>query len=528
MSKYGSIKLLKIKTEYLFLILILILSGLLRIWKISELPVFIDEALVGRVIFEMIYHRQITYMSGVSWQGPMIVYVLTPSIYFFGNKLLYLRLPIILFSTVTIFILYLFTRDFYSKNVALTTTFVLAIMPADIFLSKIAWEFSILSFFCIISLWLFQKYSRTRKFFYLYLFAFVIGLGIITRLSFIFFLCSFILTLKFNPFIPIKNIISNLNIKKISILTICFFMGIYPMLYNNFTENFPTIRYIFESVPVTKYNENLLDVKTNFFKGIYAFSEFLNIGYNVYCPKIIINYGIQLIFLLSIAIFLFFPKYKFDKEMNEKIYLKNLYLFINILIIFILVSTITITTFKMADYILLLPLSCIIIGWSINSILNLMKKRIFCSLLLILLIIYLSYVLYNDINFIPDCVENAEENPCNKFLNTTIYQLSDIPHSEILVDSYIYGEIFEYYLPKEKIDYLWYGTDTREDVEKRLETIIDSKNRIYVFVSDQCQPLRYKEINVYQIFSDTMVKQNKTLVLEKKVGENSYKIYRII
>lgn len=267
-------KLLKDKKEFLFLILILILTIILRLWKILEIPVSGDEGYHSRIALEMKKTGEITFSSGVPWQGPMIIYIISPSIYLFSNNLLAFRIPIVILSILTMILFYLYVKDVYGIHVSILSLFIFTIIPLFIILSNNAVEYSPVLFFILFAIYLFHKYQKTNNNKFIYLFSFVSGLGIITRLTFLFFLFSFLLTLKINPDINHKKKRNKINFKMLLICFLFFIIGIYPMLHYNIFNDFPTAKYVLRNFPKTEFNVNIINVGTNIFKGFKMFFIF--------------------------------------------------------------------------------------------------------------------------------------------------------------------------------------------------------------------------------------------------------------
>ena len=186
------------RKDTMIFLLILLLAAALRVWHSWEYPLHYDEATHANKAARMM--DLLTPFDNInSYQGPVIAYALMPSLLLFGRDLLFLRLTTILFSLATIALLYLFTKSYYNTNVALLAAFILATTPNDILSSSITTEVTLIPFFMMLALLLFQRFAASGKNAYLYLFAFISGVAINARLSFLFFLAAFFLAVKFVP-----------------------------------------------------------------------------------------------------------------------------------------------------------------------------------------------------------------------------------------------------------------------------------------------------------------------------------------
>ena len=140
---------MKIK-EHLFLVGILLLATLVRVFQIDTLPIslFGDETDVGYQAWSLITtgkdytgHFLPTYLQSLSeWRTPLLSYFLAPYVGLFGPSSLSVRLPVALLGVLNVYLLYLLVKKIFpqKKLLALLSAFVLAIIPWHIHLSRIA------------------------------------------------------------------------------------------------------------------------------------------------------------------------------------------------------------------------------------------------------------------------------------------------------------------------------------------------------------------------------------------------------
>ena len=81
----------------------------------------------------------------------------------FGNKVLYLRLPSVLFSLLTIVFLYLLVSDLTNKKVGLLASFFYAVLPYSIFFTRGVFQEVPLNFYTVGSLFFLNRYLQRQK-----------------------------------------------------------------------------------------------------------------------------------------------------------------------------------------------------------------------------------------------------------------------------------------------------------------------------------------------------------------------------
>lgn len=156
--------------------LIIFLALILRCWQITTLPSLNpDEAALGYNAYSLIQTGKDEH--GASWplhfksfgdfKPGGYVYMALPFIKVLGLTSLAVRLPNIIFSVLTILVLYklifLFTKNSRISNLV---SIVLAISPWHLQFSRGAWEASIALFFLTLGIyWLYQYIINNRKFF---------------------------------------------------------------------------------------------------------------------------------------------------------------------------------------------------------------------------------------------------------------------------------------------------------------------------------------------------------------------------
>ncbi|MFA7301121.1 MAG: glycosyltransferase family 39 protein [Candidatus Shapirobacteria bacterium] len=152
------------------LILIILLAIILRFWQINTLPALNpDEAALGYNAYSLLLTGKdehgiawpIHFKSFGDYKPGGYVYLAMPFIKIFGLTPLAVRLPNLILSIFTIYLLYLLIKLLTkSENIALISAFVLAVSPWAIHFSRGAWESNTALFLIVFGLYLFYKKSN--------------------------------------------------------------------------------------------------------------------------------------------------------------------------------------------------------------------------------------------------------------------------------------------------------------------------------------------------------------------------------
>ena len=162
------------------LLIILLLALLIRCWNIDTLPSLNpDEAALGYNAYSLLKtgldeHGNpwpIHFKSFGDYKPGGYVYLDLPFIKIFGLTPLAVRLPNLIFSVLTIFILYrlvlILTLDF---RLSLLSSFVLTLSPWHIHFSRGAGESNTALFFILLGVYWFYSFVINHKSYFLYLF----------------------------------------------------------------------------------------------------------------------------------------------------------------------------------------------------------------------------------------------------------------------------------------------------------------------------------------------------------------------
>ena len=166
------------KLKYFILLLIILLSSFLRLYKINSVPpsASLDEATIGWNAYSILntgkdeygYKFPILLRAYDDWRPALYVYTVIPFVKIFGLNILSVRLPSAIFSFLTIVTSYflvknLFIKYKYSEHIALISTFLLGISPWNIYISRLGHEANPGLFFAVLGITLFIVFLKNPE-----------------------------------------------------------------------------------------------------------------------------------------------------------------------------------------------------------------------------------------------------------------------------------------------------------------------------------------------------------------------------
>jgi len=253
------------------LILLLLISFFVRIYRINTLSLFGDEIDVGYQAYSLLntgkdYKGNFLpiYIQSLSEsRAPLFIYFSIPGVAVFGLTELGVRITPILFGVLSIYLLYklifLFSK---SSNLALFCSLALSFSPWHFHYSRTAFEVTLLLSLTLAAIYFFQKFIQSPKTAFLYL-------------SIIFFGLTFYTYNTANIFTPLivvyllitnrQKIFTNINPKKIIIslgLTLLFILPIFTQILSGRAANRFGLISIFND---QKTISHIIDQRTSLF-----------------------------------------------------------------------------------------------------------------------------------------------------------------------------------------------------------------------------------------------------------------------
>lgn len=164
-----------LKNKNLLLILILLFSFAIRLYRLSDSPPspYIDEIDVGYQAYSILTTGKdyfgntlpLAIHSFADHRAPLLIYTDIPFVAIFGLNSLAVRLPSVLFSTLSILGFYLLLNElFHDEKISLFGAFLLSVTPWHYHYSRIAFESSLLLFLFIFGFYFALKSLKSRSY----------------------------------------------------------------------------------------------------------------------------------------------------------------------------------------------------------------------------------------------------------------------------------------------------------------------------------------------------------------------------
>lgn len=180
-------KIKKFIINHWLLIIIILLSSLLRLYKLGEYPALnADEAAIGYNAYSLIETGKdehgnpwpIHFQSFNDYKPGGYVYVVLPFVYLFGLNEWSVRIPGALLGILTVGAVYLLVKELKIENwkFKILAPALLAISPWHIHFSRGGWEVNVATFFIVLGLYFFIKALKENKYLVLSIVFFVLSL----------------------------------------------------------------------------------------------------------------------------------------------------------------------------------------------------------------------------------------------------------------------------------------------------------------------------------------------------------------
>jgi len=170
------------KKENIFLIIILLCTFLIRIYNANELSGGDDSQFAQLATFAIQSPEKIIYPSQpnepMSWGGiyytrPFAVIPLVISIFIFSYNKYAILMPTIIFSVLSVLLLYLIVKKQFNTKIAFIASILFAFSPFHIAFTRNGFLHGSLIFYCLLTTFLIIKAIDEKKNLFIYLAAFV-------------------------------------------------------------------------------------------------------------------------------------------------------------------------------------------------------------------------------------------------------------------------------------------------------------------------------------------------------------------
>ena len=159
---------------YIFLVLIILLAFILRFYKVSEVPPSLnwDEVSIAYNAYSVLKTGKdewnqsfpIHFKAYGEYKLPAQIYLSIPGIYFLGLNELGVRITPVIYGTLNVLVMFFLGRAIFASNLAgLVASFLLAISPWHIQLTRGSFESSLATFFICLGVWFLVKGFKEPK-----------------------------------------------------------------------------------------------------------------------------------------------------------------------------------------------------------------------------------------------------------------------------------------------------------------------------------------------------------------------------
>ncbi|MBU2036308.1 glycosyltransferase family 39 protein [Patescibacteria group bacterium] len=195
--------------EFVLILSILLIGSFFRLYKIDQYLTFLgDEGRDVIIVRRLLVYRDLILVGpgtsiGNMYLGPLYYYLMAPALFLANYSPVGPAVQVALLGILTIFLIYLISRQWFGIKAALASSFLYAIAPTVIIYSRSSWNPNIMPFFsiiCIYSLWRVWKKEEFKWF-------------IPLSISFAFMLQSHYLGLLLLPVFAVFYILTLLKIK---------------------------------------------------------------------------------------------------------------------------------------------------------------------------------------------------------------------------------------------------------------------------------------------------------------------------
>ncbi len=176
------------------------------------------------------------------YYGAVIAYLFYPFIHIFGSNAIALRLGCIFIFAIFLLFVYQLCKIWFGTRVGLLAALLTATNLAFVQYSRVGLfrcELIVMFFFWA-GLFSLIKYSEKKKYSFLCLSFFFFGLGLSTKINFLYYIVA--LTLAYLTMGKRSNLLGPLNIKKVAVMLLSFCLGAFFIIVYNIKKPWVTIK----------------------------------------------------------------------------------------------------------------------------------------------------------------------------------------------------------------------------------------------------------------------------------------------
>ncbi len=161
------------KTEFLFLVGIILIGSFFRFYRIGEYMTFLgDEGRDALVVRRLLVNADIILVGpgtsiGNMYLGPLYYYFIAPALLLFNFSPIGPSILVAFFGVLTIFLVWYATRDMFGRVAAFAASILYAIAPTIIIYTKSSWNPNIMPFFALLTVYGIWRFWQNREVFWL-------------------------------------------------------------------------------------------------------------------------------------------------------------------------------------------------------------------------------------------------------------------------------------------------------------------------------------------------------------------------
>src|SRR3989304_9359692 len=196
-------------TEFVFLLIIILLAAFLRLYRISEYMTFLgDEGRDVIIVRRLLVNADPILIGpgssiGNMYLGPLYYYMMAPALLLAGYSPAGPAVQIALLGVASVGFIWYVGRQWFGRVAGLTSAFLYSLSPVVIYYSRSSWNPNIMPFFALLCIWATWQFFKNDKFRWI----------IVAGISFAFVLQSHYLGLLLGPVVGLYWLLKLIRIR---------------------------------------------------------------------------------------------------------------------------------------------------------------------------------------------------------------------------------------------------------------------------------------------------------------------------
>lgn len=295
------------KDKKLFLlILILLLAAFLRLYRIGDFMTFLgDEGRDVLIVKRMVIDKKLTLLGPITsvgrmHLGPLYYYMMIIPLILAGFDPVGPAIMIALIGVLTVYLVYLVGKNFFSLTSGLVAAFLFAVSPVVVSFSRNSWNPNSVPFFSLSALYCLHKAFKGN---YRYLIYPLMSIFILAQLHFMALaMAPFILFMLVIIFLKAKKDNKVKQFTKYNLISLLFSLIIFfPFILFNLRHEFINIKELLNFIPsnVGIARSNLSLTERSFNLLIQLYNSLLGLGNEIYTYLLVFLSAIGLLDILT-------------------------------------------------------------------------------------------------------------------------------------------------------------------------------------------------------------------------------------